>query len=140
MIQNEGRLEWAEFCENYYGTPKFYVEQKINEGKDVILEIEVQGAQKIKELYPDAVFIFVVPPSLTELKHRLEGRGTEAQEVIEKRLKRAEEELELMREYNYVIVNESVEEAVSKINAIVDVEHCKAGRNLDLIEKIKKER
>ena len=86
MIEKRELVEWAEFCDNYYGTPKFYVESKMNEGKDVILEIEVQGALQVKKLYPEAVLIFIVPPSLKELKNRLINRGTESSEIIEKGL------------------------------------------------------
>ena len=93
MINKEELVEWAEFCDNYYGTPKSYIEDKINKGKDVILEIEVQGALQVKKIYPEAILIFIIPPSLTELKNRLLKRGTETSEIIEKRLMRAVEEL-----------------------------------------------
>ncbi|NLK97500.1 MAG: guanylate kinase [Epulopiscium sp.] len=140
MIHRGDLIEWAEFCENYYGTPKSYVEKMQSEGKDVILEIEVQGALKVKELNPEAVLIFIVPPSLAELKNRLIGRGTEKEEIIEKRLKRALEELDMINKYDYLVVNDSIHEAANKIHTIVEAEHMKATRNLDLIEKIKKER
>jgi guanylate kinase len=140
MIQNGALIEWAEFCENYYGTPKSYVEEKQREGKDVILEIEVQGALKVKAQNPEAVLIFIVPPSLSELKNRLIGRGTEKNVIIEKRLNRALEELDIIKEYDYLLVNDSINDAVGKIHTIVKAEHMKAIRNLDLIDKMKKER
>ncbi|WP_058485307.1 guanylate kinase [Defluviitalea phaphyphila] len=140
MIKNEDLIEWAEFCGNYYGTPKSYVEEKKKEGKDVILEIEVQGALQIKKLYKDAVLIFIIPPSLSELKNRLLGRGTEKEDIIEKRLKRAIEELELIKEYDYLIINDSINEAVENINTVIEAEHMKTIRNFDLINKIKKGR
>ncbi|HHW66761.1 MAG: guanylate kinase [Epulopiscium sp.] len=139
MIHKGELIEWAEFCENYYGTPKSYVEKMLREGKDVILEIEVQGALKVKESNPEAVLIFIVPPSLTELKNRLVGRGTEKEEIIEKRLKRALEELDMIEKYDYLVVNDSIKDAAEKIHTIVEAEHLKANRNLDLIEKIKME-
>lgn len=139
MIHKGELIEWAEFCENYYGTPKSYVEKMLREGKDVILEIEVQGALKVKESNPEAVLIFIVPPSLTELKNRLVGRGTEKEEIIEKRLKRALEELDMIEKYDYLVVNDSIKDAAEKIYTIVEAEHLKANRNLDLIEKIKME-
>lgn len=140
MISNDDLIEWAEFCENYYGTPRAYVEKMQYEGKDVILEIEVQGALKVKKLDPDAVLIFVVPPSLVELKNRLLGRGTEKVEIIEKRLKRALEELDMINQYDYLVINDSISKAADHIHTIVKAEHMKARRNLHLIEQIKKER
>lgn len=100
----------------------------------------MQGALKVKELNPEAVLIFIVPPTLTELRNRLVGRGTEKEEIIEKRLKRALEELNMIKKYDYLVVNDSIDDAVKKIYTIVEAEHMKAIRNLDLIEKIKKER
>ncbi|NLK20946.1 MAG: guanylate kinase [Epulopiscium sp.] len=137
MIHKKELIEWAEFCDNYYGTPKAYVEEKIKEGKDVILEIEVQGALQVKDLYPQAILIFIVPPSLAELKNRLVNRGTEDSHIIEKRLKRALEELDFINKYDYIVVNDSVLKAVEDIDRIVKAEHMKASRNLDLIDKIK---
>ena len=104
MIAEEALLEYANFCGNYYGTPKAPIEEGVKNGKDVILEIEVQGAQQIKQIYDDAVFIFVIPPSLTELEKRLIGRGTETQEVIAKRMARAKEELAMYKEYVYIVI------------------------------------
>lgn len=139
MINKEELVEWAEFCDNYYGTPKSYIEDKINKGKDVILEIEVQGALQVKKIYPEAILIFIIPPSLTELKNRLLKRGTETSEIIEKRLMRAVEELDFVKEYDYLLVNDSIDNVVKEINMIIKTEHFKANRRTSLIEKIKKE-
>ncbi|NLJ88118.1 MAG: guanylate kinase [Epulopiscium sp.] len=139
MINKEELVEWAEFCDNYYGTPKSYIEDKINKGKDVILEIEVQGALQVKKIYPEAILIFIIPPSLTELKNRLLKRGTETSEIIEKRLMRAVEELDFVKEYDYLLVNDSIDNVVNEINMIIKTEHFKANRRTSLIEKIKKE-
>ena len=138
LRDNGELLEWAEFCGNFYGTPKSNVENKIAEGKNVILEIEVQGALKIKELYPECVLIFVIPPSIEELKKRLTQRGTEEAEVIERRIARALEEIEIMKEYDYIVVNDDLLTAVENINKIVTAEKLKVSRNLDVIEGLKK--
>lgn len=139
MMEKDDLIEWAEFCENYYGTPKSYVEQMQLEGKDVILEIEVQGALKVKKLNPEAVLIFIVPPSFRELRSRLVGRGTEQEEIVEKRLKRALEEFDMIEQYDYVVINDKLSEAVERIHTIIMAEHMKATRNLNVIEQIKKE-
>lgn len=128
MIQNKELLEYASFCDNYYGTPKSFVDACVKNGKDVILEIEVQGAAQIKEMYPDALFIFVMPPSLEELQKRLVGRNTETPEVISRRLERAKEELSLYKEYDYVIINDSIEEAAMSIQKIVYAEKLRSYR------------
>ena len=126
MIAQNELLEYAEFCGNYYGTPKAFIEESVKNGKDVILEIEVEGAMQIKKIYPEAVFIFVVPPSLTELESRLVGRNTEAREVIEQRLARAKEELALYTQYDYVVVNDRLVEAIDEIKCIVRAEKLKS--------------
>ncbi|MBR2471249.1 MAG: guanylate kinase [Clostridia bacterium] len=105
MIERDELLEYASFCDNYYGTPKKTVMDRINSGEDVILEIEVQGAFQVKEKFPEAVLVFILPPSFEELKNRLVGRGTETPDVVEKRLTRAEDELKLAADYDYIIVN-----------------------------------
>lgn len=134
MIENNRLLEWAQYLDNYYGTPLDYVEKTIAEGKDIILEIEVQGAKKVKERYPEGVFIFLMPPSLKELRSRIVGRGTETEEIIDKRMLVARDELEMMKNYDYVVENDEVDQAVERIQAIVTAEHCKRER---LIEKYK---
>lgn len=108
-------MEYACYCGNYYGTPREYVEKKLEEGKDVILEIEIQGALKIKQKFPTALLLFVMPPSAAELKRRLVGRGTETEDVIEKRLKRATEEAEGIENYDYIVINDNLEECVREI-------------------------
>lgn len=128
MIKQGQLLEWAEYVGNYYGTPMDYVKQKTNAGSDVILEIEVQGAMQVKENYPEAIFIFLAPPNLTELKNRLTTRGTETEEIINHRIFVAKEEMVMMDAYDYVVENDSVEAACERIQAIVIAEHCKRSR------------
>lgn len=120
MIEAGELLEHASFCENYYGTPVRYVNKMLDEGKNVILEIEVQGAMQIKEKCPEAILIFILPPSKEELKARLMGRGTESEEVINKRLAAAEWELGFSSKYDYEIVNDSVDRAAKELSLIID--------------------
>ena len=128
MIANNELLEWAEFVGNYYGTPIAYVEQTLQQGKDVFLEIEVQGALQVKKAFPEGVFIFLAPPSLSELKSRIVGRGTETEDVIHNRLTVAKEEIEMMDAYDYVVENDEVQLACDRIKAIVVGEHCRRER------------
>lgn len=128
MIEEDQLLEWAEFCGNYYGTPQFAVEQAIQAGNDVILEIEIQGALQVKKRFPQGVFIFVVPPSMDELSQRIHKRGTESEEVIQKRLKTAARELEYVSEYDYVVVNDEIPLAVDKLKGILLAEKCRVKR------------
>lgn len=137
LIAEDGFLEWACFCENYYGTPKERIETLRNEGTDVILEIEVQGAMKVKQACPDAVLIFNLPPSRDELKNRLVGRNTDAPEVIEKRLKTAEWEVSQAKNYDYVIVNEVVDKTADALLSVIEGEKCKTERNADLLAQYK---
>lgn len=136
MIQNKQLLEYAEYVGNYYGTPLEYVENTLAQGKDVFLEIDVQGAIQVRELMPDGVFIFLTPPDLNELESRIVNRGTDSDEVIAKRMKTAREELELMKYYDYSVVNDTVDNAVQKIEAIIQTEHLRIIRNLDTIEEL----
>ena len=136
MIQNKQLLEYAEYVGNYYGTPLEYVENTLATGKDVFLEIDVQGAIQVRELMPDGVFIFLTPPDLNELESRIVNRGTDSDEVIAKRMKTAREELELMKYYEYSVVNDTVDNAVQKIEAIIQTEHLRIIRNLDTIEEL----
>ena len=136
MIQNKQLLEYAEYVGNYYGTPLEYVENTLAKGKDVFLEIDVQGAIQVRDLMPDGVFIFLTPPDLNELESRIVNRGTDSDEVIAKRMKTAREELELMKYYDYSVVNDTVNNAVQKIEAIIQTEHLRIIRNLDTIEKL----
>ncbi len=119
MIDKGELIEWAEYVGNYYGTPKTYVEEQLAAGKDVILEIEVQGALNVKKLFPEALLIFLTPPSATELRNRLVGRGTEDIITINKRMKRAIEESQCMKEYDYIAVNDKIEECVSYVHNII---------------------
>ncbi|MFB4211068.1 guanylate kinase [Shouchella sp. JSM 1781072] len=128
MIKDEALLEWAEYVGNYYGTPVEYVRETINAGKDIILEIEVQGAQKVRQAFPEGVFIFLAPPSLKELRDRIVGRGTETEAIINERMHVAKEEIDLMRMYDYVVENDEVELAVERIKSIVTAEHCRRER------------
>ena len=139
MIQNKQLLEYAEYVGNYYGTPLEYVENTLAKGKDVFLEIDVQGAIQVRELMPDGVFIFLTPPDLNELESRIVNRGTDSDEVIAKRMKTAREELELMKYYDYSVVNDTVDNAVQKIEAIIQTEHLRIQRNLESIEEFEDE-
>ena len=128
MIEENAFMEWAKFCDNYYGTPKEAVFEKINNGIDVILEIETKGAMKIKESYPESVFIFIAPPSLKELENRLRGRGTETEEVILKRLGEAERELSLAKKYDYIVINDCIKQATDDILTIMKADRFKTSR------------
>lgn len=128
LIEKGGLLEHAEFVGNYYGTPLAYVNETLEAGRDVFLEIEVQGAAQIREKAPDALFIFLAPPSISELRDRLVGRGTETEDVIAKRIATANEEVEMMNLYDYVVENDEVQNACERINAIIMAEHCRRER------------
>ncbi|EDL64131.1 guanylate kinase [Bacillus sp. SG-1] len=128
LIEQGKLLEYAEFVGNYYGTPEDYVRETINNGKDVFLEIEVQGAKQIREKFPEGLFIFLAPPSLTELQNRITTRGTETEELILNRMTTARKEIELMDLYDYVVENDKVENATEKIKSIVQAEHCRIER------------
>lgn len=134
LIQEEALLEYAEYVGNYYGTPIHKIEENLSQGKDVFLEIEVQGAMKVRERMPEGIFIFLAPPNLKELEMRITGRGTDAPDVIEERMQMAREEIELMKHYDYVVVNDTVEHAVNKINAIIQSEHLRVERVMDIIQ------
>ena len=128
MIKNDQLLEYAEYVGNYYGTPVEYVRDTINSGKDVFLEIEVQGAGQVRKKFPEGLFIFLAPPSLSELESRIVNRGTESEELIRSRMKAAREELEMMELYDYVVENDKVEHACERIKSIVVAEHCRRER------------
>lgn len=134
MIENDDLLEWAEYVGNYYGTPRSFVEETIASGKDIILEIEVQGALKVKEKYPDGVFVFIMPPSLAELENRIQNRGTETEESMRNRLSVAVEEIGLLEQYDYAVVNDEVAAACQRIQAIIMAEHCSKRRILPKIK------
>lgn len=139
MIEEDALLEYAKYVENYYGTPRAYVEQQLENGKDVILEIEIQGAMKVKEKIPQAVLVFVTPPSMDELKNRLIGRGTETMDVIESRLKRASEEAEGIEDYDYLLINDDLDTCVKDLHHLIQSEHYRADRNKAFIADIQKD-
>ncbi|MCC5894987.1 MAG: guanylate kinase [Alkalibacterium sp.] len=130
LIAEDGLLEFAEYVGNYYGTPLEYVNKTLDEGRDVFLEIEVQGALKVREKMPEGIFVFLSPPDLEELKSRIVNRGTDSDEMIEKRMHKAVEELKLIQYYDYVVENDTVENAARKIRNIIESEHLKVTRNL----------
>lgn len=138
-IAANGFIEYAQYCGNYYGTPKAYVEEQLAAGKDVILEIEIQGALKVKEQIPESLLLFVTPPSAAELERRLRGRGTETEEVILKRLARAYEESEGMEAYDYIVVNDELDVCVKEIHSIVDSARREPIRRKEFIKDIREE-
>ncbi|CRH22598.1 guanylate kinase [Carnobacterium maltaromaticum] len=135
LIENGGLLEYAEYVGNYYGTPLAYVEETLASGKDVFLEIEVQGALQVREKMPEGVFIFLTPPDLVELKSRIIGRGTDEMAVIEERMEKAIEEIEMMRLYDYAVVNDQVENAVRNVKQIIESEHLRVSRVIHRYKK-----
>ncbi|MDT2813361.1 guanylate kinase [Vagococcus carniphilus] len=139
LIQTGKMLEYAEYVGNYYGTPLDYVNQTLDSGKDVFLEIEVQGAMKVKEKVPDGVFIFLTPPDFDELKSRIVNRGTDDMAVIDERMKVAREEVDMMRHYDYAVVNDKVDLAVDRIKKIIESEHYRVDRVIHRYEKMLKE-
>ena len=132
-IINDEFLEYAEYVGNFYGTPKKYVDAAMNRGKDVILDIEVQGAIQVTSKRPDVVRIFIAPPSWAELERRLKERGTDSDEKIEKRLLRAKVEFQTAHTYDYFVINDTVENAVGELNAIITAEHCKPQERMEII-------
>ncbi|SEF68066.1 guanylate kinase [Caloramator fervidus] len=133
MIRKNEFLEYATVYGNYYGTPKSYVEEELNKGNDVILEIDIQGALMVKEKYPDGVFIFILPPSMEELKNRIIKRGSETEDSLKTRFNSAFEEIKYMSNYDYAVVNDYVEEAVKKIECIIIAEKCRCSRVMDTV-------
>ena len=132
-------IEYAQYVNNYYGTPKEYVEQKMAEGKDVILEIEIQGALKVKKRCPDALLLFVTPPSAEELRRRLVGRGTETLEVINARLARAAEEASGMEAYDYLLINDDLDRCVEEMHQLIQLQHRKTSYHLDFLSKMRED-
>lgn len=139
MIENDELVEYAQYVGNYYGTPKEYVCSNLEAGRDVLLEIEIQGALKIKERFPEAVLLFVMPPSAMELKNRLIGRGTEDMATIEARLKRAGEEAEGIEQYDYILINDEIEACVDRMHSLIQAVHARVGNHLDFIKNMKQE-
>ena len=139
MIEERELIEYAQYVNNYYGTPRQYVFQQMADGKDVILEIEIQGALKIKERFPEALLLFVMPPSADELKHRLTSRGTETADVITARLHRAAEEAAGINSYDYILVNDQIDTCVEEMHQLIQAQHNKVSNNLDFIAQMKEE-
>ena len=136
MIEQCELIEWAEYVGNYYGTPKQAVKDQLAEGKDVLLEIEMQGGMLVKKQFPDAMLVFVTPPSAEILKDRLTGRGTESAEEIERRLHRASEEADFMKQYDYILVNDSLEAAVEDLHHLIQSGHHKTAYCAELIKSM----
>jgi guanylate kinase len=138
MTEEGKMLETAEYCGNFYGTPAAPIEEWTSQGNDVILEIEVQGGANVKKKRPDSVGIFILPPSREELERRLRTRGTESDDVIRERLAAADRELKEVEHYDYVVVNDTVENAVEQICSILQAEKCRTGRNAELLERMQR--
>lgn len=138
-IAQEGLIEYAQYCGNYYGTPRAYVEEQMAAGKDIILEIEIQGAMKIKERFPQAVLVYVLPPSAAELEERLRGRGTETEEKIRQRLSRAAQESKGLEQYDYIVVNDDLEECEKRLHGILQAAHYTPGRNAEFIHALRED-
>jgi len=136
LIAEDGLIEWAQYGDNRYGSPKAPVLEAISQGRDVIFEIEVVGAAKVKEQYPEGIYVFIAPPSFEELRNRLTGRNTETQEQIDKRLAKASSELDRMNTYDYIVVNSTVEEAVKDIENILSTARLRPSQQTELIEKL----
>ncbi len=139
MIEKEELLEYASYVGNYYGTPKAYVEEKLEQGFDVILEIEVQGALLVKEKEPNAILIYMLPPGAQPLYERLSGRGTETEEIIRKRMTRAAKEAEYLVKYDYIIVNHDIDECAANLHALIRAQRQRVSNNLPFIQKLQKE-
>lgn len=138
-IEKEGLIEYACYCDNYYGTPREYVEKQLEAGKDVILEIEIQGALKVKKKFPQALLVFVMAPSAQELKRRLVGRGTETAEVIEQRMNRAVEEADGIEGYDAILINDDLEASTRELHGLIQASHHTTDRNLEYIENMRQE-
>lgn len=136
MIADNQLLEYACFCDNYYGTPKAFIVDTVKKGKDVLLEIEVQGALQVKSVFPDAIFVFIMPPTMKELRSRLIGRNTETPDIIEKRLERAIDEVAQFKEYDYIVINDDLQTAVEAIKHIVSAEKAKSYRYKRYIDEM----
>lgn len=139
MIREDAFIEYASYVDHYYGTPRAYVEEQLQKGKDVILEIEVQGALNVKKKFPDTLLLFLTPPSAEELERRLVGRGTESRKVIESRLDRAVEESACMQEYDYIVINDQLDECVDHVHQLIQQQHQTSVHQTDFIQKIQKE-
>ena len=139
MIREHQLIEYAQYVGNYYGTPKDYVVQQLDQGKDVILEIEMQGALHVREIIPEVNLIFLTPPTVEELERRLVGRGTETAEVIKERMARAKEESAYMKDHDYIVVNDDLDECVENVHHLIRSLHYKREQQEGFIQKIKQE-
>lgn len=139
MIDEDAFIEYAQYVENYYGTPKAYVEEQLKKGKDVLLEIEIQGALQIRKKCPDALLVFITPPNAEILEQRLTGRGTETPEVIAQRMNRAAEESEGMDAYDYIIINDRLEDCIDEMHQVIQSRHAAVPEKMDFIREIRKE-
>ncbi len=139
MIAEGGFLEHARYVDNYYGTPRAYVEEMLEQGKDVILEIEIQGALNVRNIVPDVLLLFVTPPSAEELERRLVNRGTETPEVIRARMNRAVEEAEFMGSYDYLVINDDLQTCVKEMHELIQSQKNRTSRCTDMIDKMKQE-
>ena len=139
MIREDRLIEYARYVDHYYGTPKDYVMSQMEAGKDVILEIEIQGALKVKEKFPETLLIFVAPPSAEELKRRLVNRGTETADVIDARMKRACEEAEQMDRYDYLLINDEIDRCVEELNSLIQGQHRRMTLQEGFVSQMKQE-
>ncbi len=139
LKEQGGLLEWARVYGNYYGTPRYKVEQRRSEGCDVILEIDIEGAKQVRERCEDAVFLFLLPPSMKELRTRIEGRGTERPDIIKERFSTAYRELKEIRHYDYMVINDDIQEAVDIIKAVIAAEKCRVSRNEEILNRLLEE-
>ena len=139
MIEENQLVEYAQYVNHYYGTPREYVEKKMAEGKDVILEIEIQGALKVKKRFPDALLLFITPPNAEELRRRLVGRGTETIEVINARLRRAAEEAAGMEAYDYLLINDEIQPCVEQMHQLIQLQHNKTSYHLDFLSRMRED-
>ncbi|MCI5793288.1 MAG: guanylate kinase [Lachnospiraceae bacterium] len=139
MLQNDELLEYASYVDNFYGTPRSYVEQEMEKGKDVILEIEMQGALKIKAKFPESVLVFITPPTVEELGERLRKRGTETEEVIRKRMAKAAQEAEGIEAYDYILINDNLDKTTKHLNYLIQDQHMRVRSQIDFVEKIRKD-
>ena len=138
-IEMDGLIEYACYCDNYYGTPREYVEACLDNGRDVILEIEIQGALKVKDKFPETLLLFIMPPSAKDLRRRLEGRGTESEEIICQRISRAAEEAEGIENYDYIIINDKLDDCVKEMHGIINAARRSPQRNKELIADMRSE-
>ena len=140
MINRGELLEWAKVYGNYYGTPLKKIQEKLSDGQDILLEIDTQGAMNVQKKFPEGLYIFLLPPSLKTLEERIRGRGSETDESLKRRLGNAVNEIEVGKNYNYVVVNDTVDAAVKRIAMVIDAEHRRVVRNMDLFEKLENEK